>query len=162
MSLVFVSDREGKRMKRVFAAVLVFAVLLTAAACAKSGESAWREDCAAIPVIRERYRADLALMEHDIDEVPMCGVRIRNRDNIDDYVVAIADPYFCGYARSCAFLWVRIRDRVILESECIHKSYAAVEGILRGTDAEIRKSGSEFTLVSLVPGDTVKRVKIPD
>ena len=75
-------------MKRVFAAVLVFAVLLTAAACAKSGESAWREDCAAIPVIRERYRADLALMEHDIDEVPMCGVRIRNRDNIDDYVVA--------------------------------------------------------------------------
>lgn len=149
-------------MKRVFAAVLLLAVLLTASACAKSGKMAWREDCTAIPVIREHYRADLALMEHDIDEAPMCGVRIQSRDNTEDYVVAIEDPYFCGYARSCAFLWVRIRDGVILESECIQKSYATVEGVLKGTDAEIQKIGSGFELVSLVPGDTVKRVKTPD
>ena len=149
-------------MKRLLTAIPVFAVLLTAAACAKGGETAWREDCTAIPVIREHYRADLALMEHDIDEVPMCGVRIQSRDNIDDYVVAIEDPYFCGYARSCAFLWVRIGDGAILEGECIHKSYASVEGILEGTGAEIQKSGSEFTLVSLVQEDTVKRVKLPD
>ena len=149
-------------MKRLFAAVLLFAVILTAASCAKGGKTAWREDCAAIPVIRENYRADLTLMEHDIDEVPMCGVRIRSRDNTDDYVVAIADSYFCGYTRSCAFLWLRIKDGVILESECIHQSYATVQGILKGTDAEIRQSGSGFTLVSLVPEDTVKEMKIPD
>lgn len=149
-------------MKRLFALFLLFAVMLTAAACAKGGKTAWREDCAAIPVIREHYRADLALMEHDIDTVPMCGVRIQSRDNTDDYVVAIEDPYFCSYTKSCEFLWFRIKDGVILETEYIHQSYATVQGILRGTDAEIRQSGSGSALVSLVPGDTVKRVKIPE